>query len=326
MTKSKKRLIFIVLILTSMYFLYELFKLEDRNTKNNYAATIENEFQKLEKSLKQIMIRCYGIYTLIGSKPITQFSVLDPGVINFREMSEKQIRERYEQLPDKVKELTSFKEFQDQTSLGDDQKELWDFWYKRWKNYTGEKYLFYEIDDYIEVNGEKKRVVEGVFVNILETAYILKKYYPLFKSAFGQDFDPLTVTYELPNKDSEFWKAVKGDFFWGLLFGFGEENAFLFQLRSEGRIPFHGNVLFEDLKEAEKKASMLHKRNLSIEDLSIPDYISFSPTDPIRLRYKQEREEILKIYLNQNFLKKTLRFLNSESFQPDVIKRSDIEN
>jgi len=321
-----KGLVATMLTITSIYFLHKNFYQKNAYAQKNIE---EKEIQKLEESLKHIMIRCYGIYTLIGSKPITQLSVLDPGFINFNEMSEEQIRERYEQLPDAAKELTSFEEFKDQPSLDYDQKELWDFWYKRWKNYTGRKYLFYEIDDYIELNGEKKRSLEGVFVNVLETAYILKKHYEEFKEVVGRDFDPLEVVYELPNRsESEFWRKIKGNFFSGLLFGFGEKNAFLFQLRADGKIPFHGNFLFEDFLETKKKAHMLHlhTRSLSIEDLSIPDYISFSPTDPIRLRYKQEREEILKIYSKKNFLNKTLLFLNSESFQPDVIKNSDIRS
>ena len=326
--KSKIYLIAIILSLIFICFLYKIFSLENRYNQNTHVAQIEEkELQKLEDSLKHIMIRCHGIYTLIGSKPITQLSVLDPGVINFREMSEEQIRERYEKLPDKVKEMTSFEEFKDQPSLDYDQKKLWDFWYKRWKNYTGGKYLFYEIDGYVEVGGQKKRQVEGVFVNVLETAYILKKHYEEFKKVVGKDFDPLEVVYELPTRnESEFWRKIKGDFFSGLLFGFGEKNAFLFQLREEGRIPFHGNLLFLDIEEERKKSKSINKKELTINDLCIPDYVSFSPTDPIRLRYKQEREEILKIYSKKNFLKKTLRYLNSESFQPDVIKISDIEN
>jgi len=326
--KSKIYLIAIILILIFICFLYKSFHLENGYNQNTRVAQIEEkELQKLEEALKHIMIRCYGIYTLIGSKPITQFSVLDPGILDFSKMSEDQIREIYDQCSDKVKELTTFEEFKEPVFLHYDQEELWNFWYERWKNYTGAKYLFYEIDNYIELNGEKKRILEGVFVNVLETAYILKRYYSAFKDAFGRDFDPLEVVYELPNRnESEFWRKIKGDFFSGLLFGFGEKNAFLFQLREEDRIPFHGNLLFLDVEEERKKSKSMNKKELSINDLCIPDYVSFSPTDPIRLRYKQEREEILKIYSKKNFLKKTLRYLNSESFQHDVIKISDIEN
>ena len=328
-SKSKISLKIVISILLLTFFCFTFFlKNNTQNSKHQRLNCIstEEDPEKLEEALKHIMIRCYGIYTLIGSKPITQFSVLDPGILDFSKMSDDQIREIYDQCSDKVKELTTFEEFKEPVSLQYDQEELWNFWYKRWKNYTGEKYLFYEIDDYIELNGEKKRSLEGVFVNVLETAYLLKKYYEDFKKVVGRDFDPLEVVYELPNRnESEFWRKIKGDFFSGLLFGFGEKNAYLFQLRSQKRIPFHGNLLFLDVEEVRKKDKSINKKELTINDLCIPDYVSFSPTDPIRLRYKQERDEILKIYSKKNFLKKTLRYLDSESFLPEVINISDIE-
>lgn len=267
------------------------------------------EKKKLDEALKFILIRSYGMYTLLGSKPITTFNILRDVPYN---RSDEQLQQDYDVLVKKYegfKDKVSIEEYKNSTSNESpfDEEAIWNFWKENWKKYTGKKYLFFEKKDILEIDGKKQEVGEGFFVNVFEAACIIKKHYQEFRDELGEDFDPLQAIYNLPNPSSILWRH-NSEYLYGLLLGFGEKNSYLFKLRNKGKIPFKSVFLFD----AQEESNHLSKSNVSIDDLPLPAFVTFSFTDEQLFIYKKEREKILDFYHNKDFLETTMEYLKGD--------------
>ena len=160
--------------------------------------------------LENLMLREGGLYTLLGSKPMTEFNVidrLDKTEEDFAK-SYQDLKEFLEQAKQKPKHpnantpLPSYERFREKRiALRDDckfceRKEIWEKWLA--------KRGFISIPLYkllARGKGEKKL---GLFINVVQVRYILKKYQNEFSQIVQVEFDPDTIIDSVSDENSIF--------------------------------------------------------------------------------------------------------------------------
>lgn len=254
----------------------------------------QKEREWMERFFKYILLDEGAIFTLWGSKPMTEIIIYeydDEIVQNYinslsqEELDQCRIRENYD-LP-----------------------ELW----AKWKEYESKpsfnRYLLVERKDQ-----QDKDVRFVYFVDILKTACTIQDNYDLFKDAVGYDFSPLEAVLELNDDHPPFWESIQGKrkaHLWGLLFGFGKENALAFQWKhfdkGDKSDKFFQTIRADCLQEFDPKIT-----KITLQNFELPCYISFDEEDPIFTQYEKEQEQIKQIYKGKNFLDATLKRLTRQ--------------
>lgn len=282
----KKKLIKNLFFLCSALMSMTLFA-EFQKTKNPIIDPIDKE--RVEKFLKHVMIENEGIYTLLGSKPMTTFSTSP-----FIDDEEKQVM--YAAQSEQFKKYIFLKKF---TPCKADCQQLWKDWKKVEKKYIGNQFLFVEFEKW----------EEGILINIPSVAFILNKYRDAFVKITGQQFDPNKVIYQIGKSSDLFWSKVEENhYLLGLLLGFGEKNAQYFQWENDKGKHYQTRRL-----SAEDLVPDKNPRNLTIEDLIIPPFVIYTVIDDQVEKYKMEREQIVQLYQNQDFAEFTVNILKGES-------------
>lgn len=296
----------------------------------------EENHSWLEKFLRYFMFYENGIYTLLGSKPLTSM------IIFINDLPEDQLREKErEQRVYFLLNSDNKKDIEFYNRLSSDEKEkkahlirdrdfiynindLWEKW---------EKTRFFINKNFLLVkkiraakNWEKlescKKVYDIFFVNVHKTALVIQENYDLFRQVVGYDFDPLKLVFELENEKSPFWDKIMGDdswkysVLWGLLFGFGKENSFSYLWASRHirgmnltQQENQWSLTLPSWSSCNNYPSVSDKNAFSIFNFSIPLFKSFIENDPIVLKYEKEKEEIKKMYKGKDFVSYTLEFL-----------------
>lgn len=142
--------------------------------------------------------------------------------------------------------------------------------------------------------------------------------------------DPLEVVLELENKSSNFWDKIREkeawrySYLWGLLYGFGKENAFSHFWRSRHLRATNCNEKEKFLAASIKKWSSCKNRTavtdknaFTLSNFTIPLFNSFAENDPVVAKYETEREDIKQLYKGKDFVTCTLELLAE---LPDVGK------
>jgi|GEM_PF-1875834 len=157
-------------------------------------------------------------------------------------------------------------------------------------------------------------------INIAATTLILKKHYWDFKSFVG-DFDPFQIVFEIENEQSIFWKSVlSNEYLLGILLGFGESNAWLFQhcknVEGEGKIQEFASTLFQ--KTPSSNAAAKTKEDILF---LLPCFGCFTPDTQLLKQYEEDRERIKNRYKNRDFLEVTLDRLTSKDLPENPDKK-----
>jgi len=237
---------------------------------------------------KGIMIQEDAIYTLCGSKPLTEI------VINYYTPEEKKAF------------VTQMTEEQKKGAIWTVDYELaenWEKWEKvRDRFPLNRRYLFFK-----KSHPHDPKLAFLCFVDVVKLAATLQENYELFSRETNMDFDPMEVVFEL-EKGSEFWnevfdKSINNSALIGVLFGYGIKNAFCFQWKwwpSDGFQPVADKMIhrFSDKCRLQGEAT--------IEKMPIPTFASFFEDDEMIEKYTRERDKIKKIYQGQDFLDLTL--------------------
>lgn len=251
--------------------------------------------------LENLMIRDCGIYTLLGSKPMTEFDITESSPA-----TEEELAESYEELKlflEKAKQdpehyhangaiLPSFEEFKRKCLTHSlaflEKRKLWNDWLEAKINISNPLFKL------IETGNENKM---GLFIHIPQTVYILKKYQNEFSALTSIKFDPDNILDSIDDKNSVFWNRVfVNHYLMGLLFGYGEKNAYLFDYIRRQGIPFDLASIsrFPQLSRMEEYMKKVLKKKISIKDLPIPFFASFEIDDPQVSKYSKERKKIIK--------------------------------
>ena len=274
----------------------------------------------LTQFFENLMIREGGLYTLVGTKPITEFDIESS-----YKHTEENIRESYEELKaflkkaDKEKNLPederkafnlynltlpSFAEYKEEWDKQRDflgPKELWEEWNKSSRELDPKFRLFSKMFGEVEA---------GFFVNIPNLVYTLHHYKKDFCERIYMEFDPNEVVFQIGDETSIFWKKVFQDhFLLGLILGYGERSSYLFDWGEK-----HLKSIKNDRKhffyvEDRQVINLMGKPSLEVPDLLWPVFFHFGITDLMRLYYELEREKIIEYFQEKNFTETTLKIL-----------------
>lgn len=285
------------------------------------------------------MLHETAIYTLAGSKPLTVMPLFYESVpeelLREREKEERiyfllnRNREKDRAFYDSLSPI----ERKEKAYLIEDRdfiysiEDLWDKWEKIQSRFPiSKRFLLVKKkwggESWKEIFPNCKAVYDVFFVDILKSALVIQENYGLFRQTVGYDFDPLEVVFELENAHSDFWDKLRGEEgwryapLWGLLYGFGRENAFSYTWK--GR-----NKKEPDRSEKERlwsaslqphlscknRPAIAEKNAFTIAHFSIPIFKSFTDNDPVVAQYETERERIQQIYKGKDFVACTLELL-----------------
>lgn len=245
--------------------------------------------------LENVMIREGGLYVLMGSKPMCTFPVEDTGAPE----SEEEIKlayERYlaESIMGNVQESpVSYDSFAEhcRNSVHLHTRALWNAAQEKLKDYVGPRYRFV-----VRRNPFGERRQGGLFINIPNTLYVLKRYSHDFIEVYGEPFDSEKVLEEITDEDSPFWTRVFGsNYTQGLLFGYGRQNSYEFDWQTK-------NALNLPRLEIEgQPIEPLMKKNIKATDLRLPSISIYSLADEKLKKYERERDRILKELKGKDF-------------------------
>ena len=321
--KPLKLIFFITVILILSVITINIFF---RSVKTKESQTFYEKDSRIF-FLENVIIREGGLYTLLGTKPITEFDIegtIEETEDDFRqnygslkafiEKSEKELaltEEKRTSFNPKSETLPPYESYRSKCIERRDS--LKSLNHKRlWEEYK-EKQI--ALDPKFCILSRKSPYGEGsigLFVNIPNLIYILYHYREEFTERLHRDFEPNEVISQINDEDSMFWNAVfKDHFLSGLIYGYGERSSYLFnwsgkylQSVSEERRAFFSNE--ERLK---KSANLITNYHIKPSDLPIPDFFYFGVSDPKGLEYEIEREKILEHFNNKNFCLEVMKVL-----------------
>ena len=167
----------------------------------------------MEDFFRGIMIQEEAIYTLWGTKPVTEI------IIDY--YTDKDKKALLAQMPkEQLEKVVWCKDYR----LG----ENWEKWEKIRERFP-----------LIDILLFKKRITHDpklaivYFVDVLKLAATLQEHYELFSRETCMDFDPLQVVLQM-EQGSEFWdkvldKSINNAALIGVIFGYGVKNSFCYQ-------------------------------------------------------------------------------------------------
>lgn len=258
------------------------------------------------------MIRDGGIYTLLGSKPMTEFDITD-----ILDETEEEMARTYEEIKNYLKEhvssnsstLPTFEEYVKKCNLHRDEykfrdsKKLWDAWLKTYGTVSTPSYKLFAWEGDFTV---------GLFINVPFLIHTLKKYHREFSQITEIESETDKILSTIEDKNSTFWKKVfTNHYLHGLLLGYGEKNAYLFNWVRTETLPLESISMlrFPELSRLDQHAKQTFKKKISIEDLPIPYFVSFEINDEEVERYSKEREKIISFLKNKEFTSFILKYL-----------------
>lgn len=329
------RLIIRSCILFTFLILFSTFTLPFSKQNNKYHLTNE-EYEWLEKFFRYFLFHENAIYTLAGTKPLTCMTLLydaipesqnredHPEAFNYFLLNRNNPRDRtfYENLSEQDKGfLIREQDFIYPITT------FWEKWEKFSERFQLKKsFLLIKkerpFDQWKDFFPNYKEMCDVYFVNVLQTALVIQENYALFKQTVGYDFDPLEVVFELENQHSQFWDRIHGEegwkysSLWGLLYGFGKENAFSYLWRGRHLKESHRSdkekqwaLSLKRRGSAETRPACTDKGAFTLSHFSIPIFMSFSEHDPLITKYENEKKQIEQLYEGKDFVTFTLDLL-----------------
>lgn len=228
--------------------------------------------------LKNVMIRERGLYVLLGSKPMSTFSIENG-------------------FPESTQEHKHFRHART--------KKLWENWVHKEVSLSSHYKFIARKSPF----GDHS--LEGLFINVPNSEYILKHHYTDFAKLTGQEFSPGEILQDLSNAESLFWTRVfRNHYLSGLLLGFGEKNAYLYDWGEKNHIePFVSRP--KGMPSLDQISNLYFKSTIYLEDLYLPLFGSSEINDPVVEKYRIERKYILSKLRGKNFTTEMMRRLQN---------------
>lgn len=255
--------------------------------------------QRLTSLFYQMMIRSSGAYTLFGCKPMHMGGYVKPLSIHFSKENSHSFD----------KSLSIFL-----MSIYPSNREI----YLGWK--TWEKYAYLLNDSKFSFWAEKNPfwqephdAVSIFFVHKPKVAEMVHLYQEDFTNVLQhEEVDGSSLLQAAKGKS--FFNDVlkKHDGLIGTLFGFGRNNAWLFEKRKHDKSVHLSHIWEEEICEAQYNAP----KGIYLKDLSlVVDYPTFavdpnsSETKQLRKTFLKVRRQIIDYYQGKDFLEATLNLL-----------------
>lgn len=239
----------------------------------------------MNKFFRDFFLEDPAIYTLWGSKPMTQLAM--------HYFTEEDMQAWCDQMSEEERKSLVYVDY--------DFTDNWKKWEKIESRFPLHKYILVKKP----FPGEPK-MEQIFFLDIAKTIQVIQENYESFKSVIGHDFDPVNIVPEIKNDTSEFWDTVlHHNATLGILFGYGPKNGWAY---------------FNHSNSSEQKClrfsedCMQYAGTSTLDHFPIPIFATFSEEgkDEMIEKYKKEREEIRKIYSGKNFVDLTLEKLTSQ--------------
>jgi hypothetical protein len=258
--------------------------------------------------LENVMIREDGLFTLLGSKPMTLFDIAQTfpeTEVEFKEAYEadkiflEKCRTDPEHFHTDTMTLPEYREYHDQYVKNKyalryrDHKKLWESWMCERGPISTPLY---------RLTSRKKF---GLFVNIPNTLSVLKKYYTDFSQLTQTKFDVDTILDSIDDTESPFWNAVfKNHYLFGLIMGYGQKNSYLFNWSQQNSLAVNVTSLtrFKELSRLNQHINVIRKKNVTLHDLEVPYFVTFEIDNEVVERYSREREKIISFLQNKELI------------------------
>lgn len=315
------------ILLIASFFLVCSCGHKNRAMKYSYASKEEKD--ALEKFFRNLLFLEGGAYTLLGSKPITIFDLIevDQTIIDLNELlpdlpsrifinkNNEADMKLYHSLNSQQKRRATI--FSDKDYIFDTVK-LW----KTWEQFCtrldlSNKYLLFKTEytsfEKEDLDPSCNNGYHITFVNVLKTACLLNQHYEIFKQAFGSDFDPIEETLNITNPDSKLWKFLHSenpqDYYQevGLLLGYGFENTQIFKWKNTSN-----NNFFQQIKGSSASnlnETLQNPHPFSSNNFPLPTFITYFPINTTQVQYTQEKSQIMQFYQNKDLVEATLDVL-----------------
>lgn len=231
----------------------------------------QEEKERIESFLNELLFEEGGAYTLLGDKPITSLLIFsgNPSDVSIENLSE-----------------SSFQNIQYVEYYTADN---WRLWKKHIDKLVLKKFRFIEFECPLDPS-----YTYVLFVNVEKTMEVIKNRWNVFKQRGQIPFESKQGFQDIDTLPLAVWKKVLTDHYLsGLLYGYGEENISYF-LKGDD----------------EKVFSECFEGNISCEDFPIPIYASVKG-DQVSKEYIKQRAEIKKIFQGKDFVEVTLKKLTS---------------
>lgn len=242
----------------------------------------------MSEFIEEVFLDGAMLYTLFGTKPMSGITIciateeecIATCQHHLNTLSEVEKDKLLAEIHASCVNDTSYKNFQN--------------WLDWKKNYKHPSFLFRA------TLSDCKHYLLVDMLNVQEAVWILKKHYEIFYTEIGSNFDPITAALDFENPKSMFWEKVfSNHYLTGILYGFGERNAYFF------------SIFVRQLNENVSKDSCLTLNShlnilqdpcevITKENLNIPCYRSFYSQlseDPVTTNFKKEKvliEDMLK--------------------------------
>jgi hypothetical protein len=255
--------------LAILFFTFGCYKSTQPST---YEPTSEDRAW-MENFFTGLMLQNPAIYTLWGSKPMS--------CITLHYHTDEEVQAYYDQMTEEEKKTAIYVE---DYQLAQN----WEKWEQIRSRFPINRYMIYKKND----TGDSK-FAHVYFVDPLKVAHAISENYNLFKDIAGFDFDPFHEASQI-EKGSAFWSKVEGNAVsWGILFGFGLKNSLTFYWDHWGQP--ENSEKFTDCVAPYVSDSLTDGKS-SLENLTLPAFMSFFEEDEVIEKYKKEREAIRKEY------------------------------
>jgi hypothetical protein len=232
-----------------------------------------------------LMLQQRGIYTLCGSKPMT--------CIPLHYHSDEEVQAYYDQMTEEEKKTAIYVE---DYQLAQN----WEKWEQVRARFPIHRFFLFK------VKSDDPNFADVYFVDPTKVMRAISENYRIFKDVAGFDFNPEQEAF-LIEKGSPFWEKVHHHpVTTGILFGFGTNNSLKFYQKywnTDGQIKYCAENF--DCYPSDN----LTDGASTLNNLTLPAFMSFFKEDEVILKYKKEREAIREEYKGKDFLDYTLQKL-----------------
>ena len=300
-----------------------------------FAFDSSDEKDRVEKFLRYLLFWERGVYTLLGSKPITTFDIYDVDYtvdlpVDLSQYADlkvyinkdcKEDLRYYKSLEGQEKKKAIVLSDQDYVLNGMPLMSVWDRFSSKIQispNYLLIKQKFSD-EEVKDLAPNCKTAYHILFVNVLKTVCLLTEHHELFSNKLGENFDPLEEVLKINDPDSSLWKCLfpsdptKYYQEIGMLLGFGREDAQIFHWKNS-QSNSYARFFFQDIYETSTDDLNKVFQNpypLSVKNFPLPIFMSYFLLDPVKQKYERERKEIMDFYSDKDFLEFTLKLLTN---------------
>lgn len=240
----------------------------------------------LEKFLTDFFLTESTIYTLFGSKPMSEIPLCCATKEEWLSGFAKLVQE----YPEKKKQaaLSGLERYIDDYDLSIN----WEKWVQWSSKNLNQSFLFSKRAT------ESKDLFSIYVLNVQEAAWTLQKHYSLFSRELDMEFDPIQVVLQFEDLSSLFWKKIfDSHFLQGILHGYGRRNSYFFDrsihLQEKNTFDLYTHPLFRSAVDRANKKN----------DFPFPRFRSFYSEvsqDPAYQKYKKEQQWMQKFLKGKN--------------------------